>query len=201
MKITNIKRQVKRPDRCSVFIDGEYSFALSEEELLNQGLKAGMDINEKQLAELKGQAVIDKGIYRILTLISRRPRSKWEIEDYLRRKSYKPEEVEKIVDSLDGKGQINDLEFARRWVENRRLLKATSKRKLQLELRQKRVEDDIIRQVLDEDDTDEQTVLRELIKKKRQQSRYKDEQKLTAYLARQGFNYEDIKAVIKERED
>lgn len=193
MKITDIKQQVKRRDRYSIFVEGKYSFALSESELLNQGLKIGKELTDQELDKVKNDAVIDKGVYRVLDLISRRPRSKWEIEDYLKRKNNEPEEITKVVSKLADRGYINDLDFAKRWVENRRLLKATSKRKLQMELRQKRINDETIQKILEDDQADEQEILKELITKKRQQSRYQDNQKLIAYLARQGFNYSDIK--------
>ena len=198
MKVTDIKQQVKRQDRYSIFIDGKYSFSLSESELLAQGLRIGREFTPDEFAAVKDDAIIDKGIYRVLDLISRRLRSKWEIEDYLKRKGYNPEEITKIVDRLENKGYIDDLNFAKRWVENRRLLKSTSKRKLRMELRQKRIVDDVIEKVLDEDQADEQEILRDLIAKKRQQTRYQEDQKLIAYLARQGFNYGDIKSAIDE---
>lgn len=196
MKITDIKQQEKRKDRYSIFIDGKYSFALSESELLSIGLKLNQELSKQELDKLKDQAVIDKGIYRVLELIARRPRSRWEVEDYLKRKKYDPEEIKKITDSIDEKGYINDEDFARRWVESRRLLKPMSNKKLRLELRQKRLSDEIIQKVLDQDETDEIDALKELIEKKRRQSRYQDEQKLIAYLARQGFNYGDIKEAL-----
>lgn len=198
MKVTDIKQQLKRSDRYSIFIDGKYSFSLSGNELLTQGLKIGREFTSEEFAAVKNDAVIDKGVYRVLDLLSRRPRSRWEIEDYLKRKSYDSKEMAKIIIRLEGKGYIDDLNFAKRWVENRRLLKFTSKRKLQMELKQKRVAGDIIEKVLDEDEADEHKILSELIGRKRQQSRYKDDQKLIAYLARQGFNYGDIKSVMDE---
>jgi regulatory protein len=201
MKITDIKQQQKRQDRYSVFIDGKYSFALSEPELLSTGIKAGQELDEDRLAKLKDSAVIDKGVYRVLELVSRRPRSKWEIEDYLKRKKYDPEEIDKITKAIDEKGYIDDEDFARRWVENRRLLKPMSTRKLRLELKQKRVDEETIQKVLEGDETDEKGVLRELIDKKRRQSKYQDEQKLISYLARQGFNYADIKDVLSSTEE
>ncbi|MCX6725611.1 MAG: RecX family transcriptional regulator, partial [Candidatus Saccharibacteria bacterium] len=71
---------------------------------------------------------------------------------------------------------------------------AISQRKLSLELRAKRVSDEIIRQVISEDETSEADVLADLISRKRKQSRYQDDLKLMQYLARQGYNYGDIKA-------
>jgi regulatory protein len=200
MKITDIKQQAKRQDRYSVFVDGKYSFPLSEEELLAQGLKIGQEFNKAELEAIKGEAAIDKGAYRVLDLISRRPRSKWEIEDYLKRKDYKPEEVEKIIKKINKKGYIDDLSFAKRWIENRRLLKSTSKLKLRMELRQKRVEEEFIQRALENDEADDQEVIKDLIAKKRSQTRYQDKKKLIAYLARQGFNYSDIKDALKDTE-
>lgn len=198
MKITDIKQQEKRKDRYSIFIDGKYSFALSENGLLQSGLKIGQELNKSELAELKNNAKVDKGVYRALDLISRRPRSRWELEDYLKRKKYDENEIAVVLQTLNTKGYINDQDFARRWVENRRLLKPISQRKLRLELKQKRINDDVIKEVVDSDKTDEKQVLKELIDKKRTQTRYQDKQKLIAYLARQGFSYGDIKDVLAD---
>ncbi len=106
--------------------------------------------------------------------------------------------IDAVLDKLSTRGYVNDEDFAWRWVENRRLLKPISKRKLSMELKQKRVADDIISQVLAGDETDELHVLKELVAKKRTQSRYQDETKLIRYLAGQGFGYRDIKLAIDE---
>jgi regulatory protein len=198
MKITDIKQQVKRADRYSLYIDGKYLFSLSESELLTLGLRIGLEFDEAELADLQQKAVIDKGYDRALNLIMRRPRSAWELQQYLKRKDYSEEHSEIILNMLSKRGYVDDIDFAKRWVESRRLLKSTSKRRLTQELRQKRVPDDIISQTLAADETDEQAVLRELISKKRTQTRYQDAQKLMQYLMRQGYNYDDIKVVMSE---
>ncbi|HEX5797173.1 MAG TPA: RecX family transcriptional regulator [Candidatus Saccharimonadales bacterium] len=196
VKITDIKQQVKRKDRYSIFIDGKYGFALSESGLLAGGLKVGQELSKPELDKLKETSVEDKAVYRVLELIARRPRSEGEIRDYLRRKKYEDQKIEKILSTLSSKGHINDEDFAFRWVENRRLLKPISKRKLRLELKQKKISEDIIQKILQDDETDEKEIIKELIEKKRRQSRYQDNQKLIAYLARQGFSYSDIKEAM-----
>lgn len=201
MRITDIKQQVKRKDRYSIFLEGKYSFALSETGLLNSGLRIDQELSEEDLKKLKEEANNDKAIYRVLDLISRRPRSEGEIRDYLKRKQYSEEDIENILNMLSIKGYINDEDFARRWVESRRLLKPISKRKLRLELSQKRISDEIINQILDNDETDEVEVIKELIIKKKAFMRYQDQQKLMQFLARQGFNYADIKRALSEIEE
>ena len=197
MKITAIKAQVKREGRYSIFVEEKYAFSLSAEALLEARLVTGQELSQVKLTEYKRLSQEDKAYSLALAYVARRMRSEGELRDYFRRKQYAPELGEQIIEKLRRLGFVDDTEFARRWVENRRLLKATSTKKLRLELRQKRIADDIIRDTLAEDETDERQVLRDLIEKKRKQTRYQDDQKLTAYLARQGFNYNDIKAVME----
>jgi regulatory protein len=128
-----------------------------------------------------------------------RPRSEWELADYFRRKGIDETAASGIADRLRALDLLNDLAFARAWVSNRRLLRATSKRRLILELKQKHVAEDVIREVLEEDETDERDQLRTLIAKKR--VRYPDRQKFMQYLARQGFGFDDIKSVLDEPEE
>lgn len=198
MKVTAIKQQERLKDRYSIYIDDKYSFSLSEGGLLNSHLVVGQELDESELANIKADANFDKAYHRSLDLIARRPRSEWELRDYLKRKDYDQGVTEQVMRRLRQTGHLDDLTFAKAWVDNRRLLKSVSKRRLKQELRQKRVNDDVINQVLTEDETDERSVLRELIAKKRQQTRYQDDLKLMQYLSRQGFNYDDIKSAMHE---
>jgi regulatory protein len=200
MKITDIKPQVKTPGRFSIYIDGSFAFGLSESGLLNTGLRIGSVITDDELMQLKSEARIDKALNQTLNLIARRPRSVWEIDQYLRRKSYSDEEILSIQNALREKDYLDDADFARRWVESRRLLKPISRRKLQVELRQKRVSDEDIKSALDSDETDEVEVLRVEVAKKRRQTRYQDDAKLMAYLARQGYGYDDIRNALKKED-
>lgn len=196
MKITKIEAQVKQKGRYSVFIDDVFAFGLSESGLIDSGLRVGRELSEDELKKFKEEAKTDKLYNLTLGLIARRPRSQWEIKDYLRRKEADLHTGEAIIAKLQARNYINDLDFARRWVESRRLRGPISERKLQLELRAKRIEDDIIQAVLKEDDTTEFEVLVREVEKKRRQPRYQDDTKLMQYLARQGYRYDDIKRAL-----
>lgn len=201
MQITAIKQQVKRPERYSVFVDSKYSFSLSESALLNSGLRLKQEISEEELEGLKDTAKRDKAYNQSLGQIVRRPRSEWEIREYLKRKEYDPELIDAVVERLYDAKFLDDESFAQMWVNSRRTLKSTSQRRLTMELRQKRVADDVVKRVLEHDETDERQVIRELVTKKRKQTRYQDPQKLMAYLMRQGFNYDDVKIVLRDPAD
>ena len=200
MKITAIKQQVKRADRYSIYLDGKYSFSLGEGELLKLGLHTGQELTEEELGNYQEESSFGKWFDKTLNLLSYRLRSEWELRDYLKRKDCPPEITERILNKLCINGYVNDEQFARRWVENRRLLKATSRRRLAQELKQKRISSEIIDKVLaaDKDEVDEREVLKELVEKKR--ARYPDQTKLMQYLARQGYNYDDIKSALHEED-
>jgi regulatory protein len=197
MKITDIKQQVKRQDRYSIYIDGKYVFSYGESELLQSGLHIGKELTAKELEEQQGRAAVDKAYDRALRYLAIRMRSEWELRQYLKRKDYDDPLIDQILNMLSNRGMVDDLKFAHMWVDNRHLLKTISRRRLQQELRQKRISDDIIQQVLQADETDERTELRALVEKKRQISRFQDDLKLMQYLSRQGYNYDDIKAALQ----
>lgn len=199
MKITNIKQQVKRSDRYSVFVDGKYAFSLSETALLSQRIVSGQEVTPQELTELKETSGADKAYGNALRYVAMRPRSEWEMRTYLHRKEVDEPVADDIMNRLRAVGLLDDVAFGRAWVANRRLLKSTSKRRLRLELKQKRLSEGVIDQVLREDETDERDTLRDLVEKKR--NRYADPQKFMQYLARQGFSYDDIKSVLSRTDE
>lgn len=199
MKITAIRQQVKRNDRYSVYVDEKYAFSLSEAGLIESHLASGQELSASELDELKKAAGIDKAYGNALRYVALRPRSEWELALYFKRKAVDEDVAKQVAGRLRGVNLLDDRAFARSWVANRRLLKSVSKRRLQAELKQKHVAESIITEVLAEDETDERQTLRNLIERKRQQTRYREDPvKLMQYLARQGYQYDDIKAVLDE---
>lgn len=196
MKITAIRQQERHKDRYSVYVDGKYGFSLSEGALLGAKLAGGQELTADQVKAYKQLSAEDKIYSNALRYAAMRRRSSWEIENYLKRKETPPTLADQILSKLSDLGFVDDLAFAEAWVANRHLLRPTSRRKLQQELRAKRVSTEIIDKVLREDQTSDQEELRAIIARKRRQAKYQDDTKLMQYLARQGFGYEDIKSAI-----
>lgn len=197
MKITRITRQVKRQDRYSVYIDGKYEFSLSESDLVRLGLRKDQEFTAAELEDMQLTSRIGKAYDRALNYLGIRPHSEQEIRQYLRRKQYEEEVIETVMNKLANLKLIDDVAFARAWVESRQALKPRSRRKLQQELMQKGVDRDTIDRALEAIDEDVQLQnLRQLIDKKR--PRYSDERKLMAYLAGQGYPYDLIKQALSQ---
>jgi regulatory protein len=197
MKITSIKQQIKRADRYSVFVEGKYEFSLSEGALLESKVASGQELTKEQLGEFKKLSADDKLYNQTLRYVAMRPRTDWEIEFYLERKSASPPLVESILNKLSNIGLIDDRKYAQAFINDRKLLRPASRRKITAELRKKRVADEIIQQVTSAEELDDQTALRAVIERKRRQTKYQDDTKLMQYLARQGFGYDDIKSALQ----
>ena len=197
MKITKIQPAVKTAGRYNVFVDEKYSFSLDENQLLDLKLKTGFEIGEKQLDEFKGESEYGKAYARALELILSRPRSEKEMNEYAWRKKWDEELSDRVLGKLRDKGYLDDVKFAEFWLRARTSGKPRSKRKISSELAQKGVKRETIDQVLaGYSDDDELGVLRTLVAKKR--SKYPDEQKFMAYLARQGYSFDHIKLALSD---
>lgn len=199
--ITQISAQVKRPDRYSIYVDGVYTFSLSEVDMLRLALHSGQQVTNEEIEQYRDISAYRKWYDRILNLLSYRMRSEWEVTAYLQRKECPDVYIEQICGKLRTLGYLNDEDFARSWVANRRALKPISRRKLAQELQQKRISRQIIDAVLRDDQhaVDEMETLRNLIAKK--QTRYPDRNKFMQYLARQGYSYHDIRQALDEMGD
>ena len=213
MKVTGISVQAKNVDRVNVSIDGHYRFSLDVFQVGQLGIKVGNEYDESEIVEIENESAFGKLYSRTLEYCLMRPHSAREVKDYLWRKTratkYKSRDgqikdregasemnAQRTFERLAERGYIDDEKFARFWVENRNLTKGSSKRKLVAELRLKGIENSIIESTLSETDRSDDDELRKILIKKR--SKYADDQKLIAYLARQGFSYDDIKLALSE---
>jgi regulatory protein len=200
MKVTAVKQQAKRADRYSVYVDGKYTFSLHERQLIAVGLHSGQELTKAELEAFQSESAEGKLFDKLLNVLSYRPRSEWELRDYLRRKQAEPEVADKLIEKLRELRYVDDEAFARAWVESRMASKPTSRRKLKAELQAKRVDLAIIDNALEEttDSASDLAAIQQLIEKKR--ARYPDETKLMQYLARQGFSYGDIRTALEHQD-
>ncbi|OGX24235.1 MAG: hypothetical protein A3J51_01550 [Omnitrophica WOR_2 bacterium RIFCSPHIGHO2_02_FULL_45_21] len=136
-------------------------------------------------------------------LIKGRLRSEEEIRQKLNLKKYAPPVIAKTVSYFKGLDYINDLEFARRWV-NSRLRKPLGLKAIAIELKQKGVSKEIIDELIEQKKrvVDERRVVQELAEEYFDKLRGKKERpeklkaKLYGYLLRRGFSTEVISDAI-----
>jgi regulatory protein len=208
VKITSISIQQRDKNRVNVSVDGKYRFSLDYTQIAELGVKVGKDYTDVELFDLENESQFGKLYMRALEYSLMRPHSQHELSQYLYRKTrdtltktgslkkgVSKALTERVFERIILKGYVNDEAFAGYWIENRQLRKGISKRKLQAELASKGVDRSIVESLLSETDRTDEDEIQKIIEKKA--SRYDSEQKLIAYLARQGFSYDDIKQAIE----
>lgn len=187
--ITDLRQGVKNPDRVNVFVDSKFSFSLDVAQVVDYKIKVGKKITEEELAEYKRASEYGKLYQRTLEWVLLRPRSGKETRDYIYKKVFEKKldkkYIDTIVDKLKSKKYLDDYKFAEWWMDNRFVKKGVSKKRLQMELMKKGVGLEVISEVLD--GRDDEKEIDKIIAKKR--AKYDDE-KLIAYLCRQGFPFE-----------
>ena len=214
--ITDIKQAVKNPNRANIFVNGKYRFSLDIFQLTDLGVKIGEIFDEKEIKNLEQQSEFGKLYALALNYCLMRPHSEREIRDYLMKKTLSKKlrnkktgefyeksgvsklSVEQVLARLKEKKYIDDEKFARFWLENRNQRKGSSLKKLRAELLQKGVSGVIIEQVFAETSRNDSEEIRKIIDKKAK--RYPDQQKLVAYLARQGFSFDEINRALKNED-
>jgi regulatory protein len=209
MKITSISVQQRDKNRVNVSVDGKYRFSLDFAQVTELGVKIGKEYTETELSDLENESQFGKLYMRALEYSLMRPHSQYELKQYLYRKTRDTRTktgsikkgvskllTERVYDRITERGYVNDEAFARYWIENRQLRKGISKRKLQAELASKGVDRSIVDSLLSDTDRTDEDELKKIIEKKA--GRYDDDQKLIAYLARQGFGYDDIKQALED---
>ena len=195
MKVTKISPQQKNADRVSIFVDNEYRFSLFINQLLDEKLKVGTELSDSDIDRFIKLSQEGKLRMRTMEWLMLRPRSTKELRDYLRRKQCDPEQITQIVTDMQRLGYQNNDTFAVWWAAQRRR-QQKSAHYIAQELKTKGISGETISTALAQTDTNDNSVLVELIVKKRRITRYQDDKKLIEYLMRQGYRYADINAAI-----
>ncbi len=201
-KITEVSPQKKNPHRFNVFLDGEFAFGADEDLVVNRRLVVGKIISSEDLNKILFEAEVGKLMERMHRLWNIRQRSEKEVRDYFRNKQLSQMVIDAVVEVLKKKGMINDLEFAKAWVESRRRSRQKGIRAIKQELYQKGIDKEIIEEVVSYQSSaiSEETLAKEALEKKmriwKNLDPQKFKQKATEYLLRKGFEYYLVREII-----
>lgn len=196
--VTALKFQKRNEERVSVYLNGEYAFGLTAIEAAR--LHKGQVLSDSEISALKTQDEENRAYDRALNFLSYRPRSRMEVERYLRGKRVDEEVVADVLLRLEQARYVDDETFAHFWVENREQFRPRSRRALRYELRQKGVSNAIIDRVLSSID-DEAAAWRAI---EGRLGRWADlpsdrfRQKVMGYLSRRGFGYSIISLTVEK---
>jgi len=196
--ITALVAQQRNTDRVNVYLDGKFAFGLAAIEAIR--LKRGQVLSDADIERLQAADDVEKAREKALRFLGNRPRSEWEVRQNLQKAGYGAETIDRVLERLRGVGLVDDAAFVRYWLDNRAQFKPKGAVALRQELRLKGVEREVIDAVLAESEhADDKAALRSALAKAdryRQLPRPEFAQKLGAYLARRGFDYETVREAV-----
>jgi len=197
--ITALKPQ-RNKKRVNVYLDDKFSFGIDLENLVKLDLKIGKEYSEKEIKEIIKKAEFQKTYDKIIRYSTLRPRSKREVEMWLRKYKVHESLHEELFNKLKRLELLDDAKFAKWWVDQRMAFRPRGKRALTAELRQKGVDQETIKEVLVKIEIDETKVAKDLLKKYQYKweklPKSERKRKISSYLARKGFGWETIKQTV-----
>ena len=202
-QITAIKVNKKRPNRRSIFIDGQFAFTVSEGIFFQHNLEEGGELSDKQIKELTTADEFDKAKQAAVNLLSFRPRSIKEVSNRLIHKGWNKDLADRVTGELVDKGYLNDEEFAAIFARDRAKNKCLGPVALKSELIKTGVAQKIIEQTIEavysKYPADE--LIQRLMKKRGIDLDVpmvmKEKQRFINLLKRKGFTWDQMESVVR----
>ena len=200
--VTSIKELTKK--RRLVYINYEPAFALYAAELRKFGIKDGESVRKEAYDSLIDDVLSKRATVRAMALLKNKDYTRKGLEDKLRDGYYPDMCIDYALEYVTRFGYINDERFAENYVN----FKAGNKprRQIELKLKQKGVDADIISRVCDEfyaDNCDiELEQAKAFVEKKYtdiENADYKELQKIKATLYRKGFSIDIINKALDSK--
>lgn len=198
MTVTKLEPVTKM--KYKVFLDEEFAFVLYKGELSRYGIREGVQVEEELHRKIMDEIILKRAKLRAMHLLEDMDRTELGLRDKLKQGLYPQEAIEGAVQYVKSFGYIDDLQYARRFIESRKQMK--SRREIYAQLCSKGVASELIEIAFEDcyETGGEKDAILQLIRKKRvDPARATEEEmrKLYGYLARKGFRYDDIRQVIQ----
>jgi regulatory protein len=143
---------------------------------------------------------IEDGFQKALRFISYKPRTMSEVEKKLNEYDFDEDIISDVLKMVVEKGYVNDLQYAKNWVENRSIYKPRSKKLITWELKNKQISEDIISEATGDLVPEDKLASLAAEKYARRLSGYEKEifvRRLSGYLIRRGFSFSTVKTTVQ----
>ena len=194
MRIERIEASKHKRGRVLVFLADGACLKITEQELLDFGLRAGDDLNEATLAKLKEAAGVSNVKATAADIIGKRAMSRAALEKKLKEKGASEADARYAAEWLEAIGAINDADYAALLVRHCADL-GYGPARVREKLYEKGVPRELWEDALDQMPDNGEQIDRFLQSKLRGRTPDEREKKrLTDALLRRGYSWGDVKA-------
>ncbi|MBQ3214455.1 MAG: regulatory protein RecX [Clostridia bacterium] len=191
MKITKIEIQKKNKNRVNLYLDEEFFCGLSLETVLKNHLKEGIEVEEDKIKFLVFETEKEMALSKAVGYISKCQKTKKEVYKYLIQKGYDEEIINYVISKLEEYNFVDDTLYAKNYIKFKN--KNSGSRKIEMELKQKGINEEVAKESLEKYSNDREFVLMVATKyMKNKEKDLKNKQKAYRHLASRGFISEDI---------
>ncbi len=201
--VTAITPTPRHPGRFELLVDGKSFATLSVDAIERLRLVVGASVTglEERIAE---EAAALKTYDRALNMLAFRGRASRELARSLERKGEQKQLVARAIERLTEQGLLDDSAFAESFTRAKVLGGQQSRRRVQQELARKgvarEVTDAAIATVFEEEQVDQREIVEQAARKKLASLRKLEpvvrRRRLYAFLARRGYDSDDIRAAM-----
>ena len=214
LRVTDRKRKI--------VLEDDRSFVLYAGELRKYHIREGEEIPEEVLEEIHDDVLVRRAKLRCMNLLKTSDRTVRQLRDRLRHDGYPEEIAEKALDYVASYHYTDDERYAENYIRQQSGRK--SRKVILLELEKRGVDSDVIREAFSAVGQENQAnapflqesadvgairkqesadvgAIRKLIRKRgydAAHASWDEQQKLTGYLMRKGFEAADIRSVLRE---
>lgn len=199
MRISEINKQRNNEERYNIFLDGNFAFSASIEDVIKNDLKVGRDISQDELDSIIEKCEFSKAYNYSLFLLNRKDYTSKEIINKLNKKSYSQVTINKVLDKLSSYGIINDEGYAIKYTKDSVNFKKSGIKKIQYNLLNKGIDRNIIENI----DIDQEVQFNNAYelscrKLKTLKNKPNPKEKIYRFLLSKGYEYDLIKRVINK---
>jgi regulatory protein len=207
-RVGAIRPHRRNSDRVEIEI-ADQTFVVAPEFVVRAGLRTGAPVPPSTRQALEAESAVVTAMDRGLLLLSHRGRGRTELARRLTRIGFAAPAVDAALERLARLGYLDDAAYARQLARNRILASGQSTHRIRSELLRKGIDretaDTAIEETLSAEDVDEQAVIDRVAEKKIRSLARLDSptrrRRLYAFLARRGFDADDIRRVVERMEE
>ena len=194
MRIERIEASRHKRGRVLVFLEDGACLKITEQELLDFGLRAGDDLDEETLAKLKEAAGVSNVKATAADLIGKRAMSRASLEKKLKEKGASEAEARYAAEWLEAIGAINDADYAALLARHYGEM-GYGPQRVRDKLYEKGVPRELWEEALDQLPDNGEQIDRFLQSKLRGRTpEEKEKKRLTDALLRRGYSWSDVKS-------
>ena len=186
--------------KVKIEFDHQFTLVLYKGELKAFSLREGAEVPDDTIERIEDQILKKRATKYAMNLLVKKDYTSKELTDKLTKAGYTENSAGAALAYVSSYHYVDDLSYTRRYLETYSDRKSI--KKMQMELRQKGISDELFTQARDEAQMeDESDTLRYYAQKKARSldlSQNKDRQKLLRFLVGRGFPFSAVREMVEE---